>query len=161
MHKGTWALRNFVLTTEPWMGFSISWHTTCRKHWGTKSGIHKSHLLGSPIWLAGNIAEVYVAMVQKLGQCSGTLLQNTMSRKGILFFTSFLEPPILMVWEMPQGLRSRLQIPPPSRKLLPMYLRNMFWPPSHCGICCSMSFLLVWVFFAWHTWMFVGARLEE
>lgn len=38
--------------------------------------------------------------------------------------------------------------------------RNVFCPPKHCEICCSMSFLL-WVFFAWHTWMFVGARLEE
>lgn len=29
-------------------------------------------------------------MVQKLGQCSGTFLQNTIGRKGLLFFTSFL-----------------------------------------------------------------------
>lgn len=87
-----------------------------------------------------------VAMVQKRAvQWDFPTKYNR--QEGTSIFYLLPELSLLIAWEIPQGLKSHLQIPRPSRKLLPVSLRNVFWPPKNCGIYCSMSFLLVWIFF--------------
>lgn len=95
-------------------------------------------------------------MVQKLGECNGTFLPNIRGRRWLLFFYLLLESPLLVVWIIPKGLERQIQNPPPSRRLLPVSLRNCvlatqaFWDvllydiPAHAGLLCMTQVNVCW-----------------